>query len=183
MRRLITAALATAALVLTGCGSEEPDPAATKDSPSATRSPDPTPSSEPEPTRSPEPSPEPEPSSEPAPQPEPTESPEPQTSVDSVTMTRSGGFAGVSQTWRIGPSDPGHGPVFAAASPEALEGAEGSTGKPPCCDLFQYRLTVSYSDGTVESFRVYAGASADRALTHLVSAVAATQPSSGPVYR
>ena len=164
MRRLITAVLATAALVLTGCGSEEPDSAATEDSPSATRSPEPTPSSEPEPTRSPEPSPssEPEPSSEPVPQPEPTQSPEPQTTVDSVTMTRSGGFAGISQTWKIGPSDPGHRAVFAAASPEALEDAEGSTGKPPCCDLFQYRLSVSYSDGTVESFRVYAGASADR---------------------
>ena len=91
-------------------------------------------------------------------------------------MTRSGGFAGLNQTWDVGRSDPGHGAVFAAASTQALEGAEGSAGKPPCCDLFQYRLTVSYADGTVETFRLYDGAPVDPALTRLMNAVLETRP-------
>ncbi|MGH3454740.1 MAG: hypothetical protein ACRDPQ_20440 [Nocardioidaceae bacterium] len=181
MRRLITALLAAAALALTGCGSDSAEPtgagadAAPPSESEPSTEPEATPPSEPEPapTSEPEPSIEPEPSTEPA------------TSVRSVAVTRSGGIAGDRQTWQVGPSDPGHRAVFDAAAPDALEGAEGSAGKPQCCDLFQYDVTVRYSDGTVESFRVYDGASADPALTHLVSAVVATQPrpSSGPIYR
>jgi hypothetical protein len=179
MRRLITAVLAAAVLALTGCGSGQEDSVA--EDPQPTRTPEPSPSSDPEPTQSPEP----KPSPSPEPDPGPTRTPAPETSVDSVTVTRSGGIAGVHQTWQVGPSDPGHRAVFDAAEPQALEGAEGSAGKPPCCDLFQYDVTVRYSDGTVEFFRVHDGASADPALTHLVSTVVATQPqpSSGPIYR
>ncbi len=108
--------------------------------------------------------------------PHPTRVPQPAKSVDSVAMTQSGGFAGLRRTWHVGPSDPGHAAVFAAASPEALADAEASTGKVPCCDLFQYRLTVSYSDGGTESFRFYDGAPTDPAITRLVHAVLQTQP-------
>ena len=108
--------------------------------------------------------------------PRPTQTPRPPASVDSVAMTQSGGFAGLRRTWHVGPTDPGHAAVFAAASQQALVGAEGSTGKAPCCDLFQYRLTVSYSDGGSESFRFYDGAPTDPALTRLAHAVLRTQP-------
>jgi Emfourin len=108
--------------------------------------------------------------------PHPTQTSRPPASVDSVAMTQSGGFAGLRRTWEVGPSDPGHAAVFAAASQQALADAEGSTGKAPCCDLFQYRLTVSYSDGGSESFRFYDGAPTDPALTRLAHAVLRTQP-------
>jgi predicted small secreted protein len=183
MRRLITALLAAAALALTGCGSDSAEPTGAGADAAPPSESEPSPEPEATPPSEPEPAPTSEP--EPSPSPEPEPSTEPATEVRSVTVTQSGGIAGGRQTWQVGPSDPGHRAVFDAAEPQALEGAKGSTGKPPCCDLFQYHVTVRYSDGTVESFRVYDGAAADPALTHLVSAVVATQPqpSSGPTYR
>lgn len=172
MRRLITAVLAAAVLALTGCGSDQDDSTGARD-PHPTRTPEPTPSTEPSPTP-----PSPTPTSQPTPtsKPGPSEPPVSSSLVERVAMTQSGGIAGISRTWDVGPSDPGHVAVFAAASPKALAGAEGSTGKAPCCDLFQYRLTVSYSDGTSESFRFYDGAPADPAVSRLVRAVLKTQP-------
>jgi hypothetical protein len=183
MRRLIPALLAAAALALIGCGSDSAEP--TSAGADAVPPSESEPSTEPEATPPSEPEPAPTSEPEPEPPPEPEPSTEPAASVRSVAVTRSGGFAGDHQTWQVGASDPGHRAVFDAADVDALEGAEGSPGKPPCCDLFQYNVTVRYSDGTVESFRVHDGAPADPALTHLISAVVATQPqpTSGPIYR
>ena len=171
MRRLITAVLAAAVLALTGCGSDQADSAGADD-PHPTRTPEPTPPTEPSPTPTQSPTSQPTPTSKP----EPSEPPVPSSSVDSVAMTQSGGIAGIRRSWDVGPSDPGHSAVFAAASPKALADAKGSTGKPPCCDLFEYRLTVSYSDGSVAAFRFYDGAPADPAVSRLVRTVLKTQP-------
>ena len=172
MRRLITAVLAAAVLALTGCSSDQADSAGAED-PHPTRSPEPTRPTEPSP-----PPPSPTPTSQPTPtsKPEPSEPPVSSSAVDNVAMTQSGGIAGIRRSWDVGPSDPGHAAVFAAASPKALADAKGSTGKPPCCDLFEYRLTVSYSDGSVASFRFYDGAPADPAVSRLVRTVLKTQP-------
>jgi hypothetical protein len=116
----------------------------------------------------------PEPTNPPGPT-EPTD-PEPKSAVQSVSMTQSGGITGRTQSWKVGPSDAGHAAVFAAARPEALDDVEGSTGKPPCCDMFQYDVTVHYSDGTTESFRMYESSDVDPALDRLVDAVLNTEP-------
>jgi hypothetical protein len=99
--------------------------------------------------------------------------------VESVTMTRTGGYAGVHETWKVGPSDAGHGRVFEAASPEALADVgtdSGPAGKPPCCDFFQYDLIVRYDDGSNATFRMWDGGDADPALDDLVDAVLDTKP-------
>src|SRR5690606_25249121 len=80
--------------------------------------------------------------------------------VESVTLTRAGGVAGVQEAWKIGPTDPGLRRVFEAASREALdevEAGDGHAGKPPCCDFFQYDLVVRYEDGTNATYRVWDG--------------------------
>jgi hypothetical protein len=100
----------------------------------------------------------------------------PSSEVESVAMTRTGGIAGVRETWKIGPSDRGHAAVFEAASQLALGGVEGAKSTPPCCDLFQYSLVIRYTDGTTASYRAYDGGTSDPALDHLVSAVLSTAP-------
>ena len=96
--------------------------------------------------------------------------------VESVAMTRTGGVAGVRESWRIGPSDRGHAAVFEAASQEQLADVEGAKGKPPCCDFFQYSLVIRYADGSTASYRTYDGGTSDPALDQLVSAVLKTAP-------
>jgi len=144
MRRLIATLSVTAALVLSGCGSEDADnPATDEAGQNQTDETGDTGDTEAEPA------------------------------VESVTMTRTGGIAGVHETWKVGPSDAGHGVVFEAASPEALADVDSGTGvgKPPCCDFFQYNLIVRYDDGSNETFRMWDGGSADPALDRLVEAV------------
>jgi hypothetical protein len=117
---------------------------------------------------------------------DPTGSSEPASEVESVAMTRTGGIAGVHETWKIGPSDRGHAAVFDAASQPRLDDVEGAKGTPPCCDLFQYELVIRYSDGTTASYRMYDGGTSDPALDHLVSAVlkaAPAPPSASPQMR
>lgn len=140
MRRLIAILSVTAALVLAGCGSADPDPASD------------------EPGRE-----------------DPGEN-ENGPAVESVTMSRTGGIAGVHDAWKVGPSDTGHGAVFEAASPEALDEVDAVTGKPPCCDFFQYDLIVRYDDGSNATFRMWDGGAADPALDRLVDAVLDTKP-------
>ena len=107
----------------------------------------------------------------------PTEQPDPEPTVQSVTLTRSGGIAGVHETWQVGPADAGHRAVFEAASKEALEDADTGAGKtPPCCDFFQYTVVVSYSDGDTATYRMYDGGTADPALDRLVDVVLETEP-------
>jgi hypothetical protein len=154
MRRLIATLSVAAALVLVGCGSEDADPASDDTGSGETGGgQDDADAGDNETDTGP--------------------------AVESVTMTRTGGIAGVHETWKIGPSDAGHGRVFEAASPEALDdvgSGSGPPGKPPCCDFFQYNLIVRYDDGTNETFRMWDGGRPDPALDRLVDAVLKTEP-------
>jgi hypothetical protein len=147
MRRLIATLIAAAALTLAGCGSEDAEPASGGEPDSTSGDTDPTTPSDQEPT------------------------------VQSVSLTRTGGIAGVDESWRVGPDDAGHRAVFRAASKEALDdAATGVVKKPPCCDFFQYTVVVSYTDGDSATYRAYDGGTSDPALDRLVAAVLQTEP-------
>jgi hypothetical protein len=147
MRRLIATLIAAAAFTIAGCGSEDADP--TSGGGDGDRTSDS----------------------------EPTQQPEREPTVQSVTLTRTGGIAGVNESWRVGPTDVGHRPVFEAASKEALNDADTGAGKtPPCCDLFQYTVVVAYTDGDTATYRMYDGGTTDPALDRLVDAVLETKP-------
>ncbi|HYJ67119.1 MAG TPA: hypothetical protein VEX15_05590 [Nocardioidaceae bacterium] len=107
---------------------------------------------------------------------DPAGSSEPAPEVESVAVTRTGGIAGVHETWKIDPSDRGHAAVFEAASEDALADVGSAGGKPPCCDFFEYSLVIRYADGTTASYRMYDGGTSDPALDHLVTAVLKSAP-------
>jgi hypothetical protein len=108
---------------------------------------------------------------------DPTQQPDREPDVQSVTLTRTGGIAGVDESWRVGPTDAGHRPVFDAARTEALDDADTGVGKtPPCCDFFQYTVVVAYTDGDTATYRMYDGGTTDPALDRLVDAVLETKP-------
>jgi hypothetical protein len=95
--------------------------------------------------------------------------------VESVTVRQSGGIAGIDQTWRVSADTPGVARVLAAAGDEALRAA--ATGTPAtdlCCDLFQYDITIRYSDGLTVRLRTTDVAEADPAVRRLLDAVIGT---------
>jgi hypothetical protein len=153
MRRLIATLVAAAALILAGCGSEDADPTSGGDPDPAGGDPGPT-SGDPDSTQSDQ---------------APT--------VQRVTLTRTGGLAGVNDSWRVGSGDAGHRAVFKAATEAALDDVNVGPGKSPtCCDFFQYTVVVTYTDGDSATYRTYDGGSADPALDRLVDAVLETEP-------
>ena len=109
----------------------------------------------------------------------PTDGPAP-AEVRSVTVTQSGGVAGVLRTWRVGPGTPGSDEVFAAATREALAGTDpGIPREPPCCDLFAYEVLVRYADGGTARYVTYTRADenlapGERQLHRLVAAAMRT---------
>jgi len=97
--------------------------------------------------------------------------------VESVTVYQSGGIAGVERMWRITPDSPGSGPVFAAASEEAVRDAGGHDPTEVCCDFFLYEIEVRYTDGQSVLLSTTGGERATPAVRTLLAAVLRTQPS------
>jgi hypothetical protein len=71
-----------------------------------------------------------------------------------VTVQRTGGIAGVHDTWTVRVDKPGDlsphaaGAVLRIASSPAFQGVEPTKPTQVCCDFFTYAVTVSYSDGS-----------------------------------
>ena len=72
----------------------------------------------------------------------------------SVTVRRTGGIAGVDDTWTVKADKPGDLSSHAAdevlriASSPAFQGIDPAKPTHMCCDFFSYTVTVSYSDGS-----------------------------------
>lgn len=99
--------------------------------------------------------------------------------VESVRMQQSGGLAGVERTWRVGSGTPGSERVFAAAQQEAIGGAAGVV-TPECCDMFVYTIWIRYSDGQTIRLDTSDATETDPAVTELMNAIFATEPSPAP---
>jgi len=71
--------------------------------------------------------------------------------AESITMTRTGGIAGVEDNWRLTPEDEFAEEAFElAAQREALQAeAAALDTEPVCCDFFVYEISVRYTDGEV----------------------------------
>ncbi|MEU8657169.1 hypothetical protein [Actinoplanes philippinensis] len=66
----------------------------------------------------------------------------------SITLDRSGGFAGQHQTFLVNRSTPDGRPVLRLAGRgDFLRLRASYLPKNPCCDRFEYRLTVTYRGG------------------------------------
>ncbi|WP_433795736.1 hypothetical protein [Actinoplanes sp. CA-252034] len=66
----------------------------------------------------------------------------------SITLDRSGGFAGQQETFQVDRGTPG-GPLALrmAGSRDFLRLRASYQPKDPCCDRFEYRLSVTYRSG------------------------------------
>jgi hypothetical protein len=64
-------------------------------------------------------------------------------------MTRSGGIAGVRDSWRLAPGDEFSEQAFEVAARRSQLEAEVAEldQEPICCDFFVYDVTVRYADG------------------------------------
>jgi len=126
-RAPLTACAVACLVAVTGCGSQSPEP--TTDPPAKSTS---------------QPGPDDEPGTEDGPGDEAT-------TATSITMTRSGGIAGVNDTWRLTPADEFSEEAFElAARRPALEAEVAELDNEPiCCDFFVYQIEVHYADGEV----------------------------------
>jgi hypothetical protein len=71
-----------------------------------------------------------------------------------VTVHRTGGIAGVDDSWTVRANSPGDlsppaaAAVLRIASSPAFQAVEPTKPTQVCCDFFTYDVTVSYSDGS-----------------------------------
>jgi hypothetical protein len=99
-----------------------------------------------------------------------------------VTLVRSGGIRGGTDTWRFAADQPPPNGfskadlaaiLTAAADPDLKSQTESSPGN-PCCDRYLYRVTVTWPDGTSRTFATVDGESRTPELAKLLHLMAAT---------
>ncbi len=90
----------------------------------------------------------------------------------SITLDRSGGFAGRQETFVITRSTPDGRPSLRMVStPEFLRLRGSYQPKNPCCDRFNYQLTVSYRNGYRKTVSTVQGTTAPRILWDVIGEV------------
>ena len=104
----------------------------------------------------------------------PTEMP-----ATSVELVRSGGEAGVSDTWRVTAGAPPPAGMSAAEAREVLRIAGSEQFRaisPPlvvpsgyCCDRFHYGVTVAYADGSTAHHETADGLDSPEAMAQLIT--------------
>jgi hypothetical protein len=89
----------------------------------------------------------------------------------SITLDRSGGFAGRHETFRVDGATLGGRPSLRAASTVDFLRLRGSyQPKNPCCDRFAYELTVTYRNGFRKTVSTVQGTRAPHILWDVIGA-------------
>lgn len=110
-----------------------------------------------------------EPPSSPGPS-SPTQPPADQV-AQAVTVTQSGGIAGVLETYRVTADDPLAERVLPLTDDPSLFADLSATATAPCCDFFSYTVVVDYAEGPDYRFVTWDGADVPPEVDQLVSAV------------